>query len=73
MPRTGWAVAVVVAGPGWARAIARTPDTPTVVPSAQPRERGWWSTMRSMTAAAGGAEPMETTVPTATPASRMEE
>src|SRR5665647_3327415 len=74
MPSTGCAVAVVAAGPvwpGWARVIARTPDTPTVVPSAQPRERGWWSTMRSMTAAAGGAEPMETTVPTATPASRV--
>ena len=42
-------------------------------PRAHRRDSGRWSTTRSISAAARDPEPMETTVPTATPASRIEE
>ena len=75
MPSSGRVPEVPAVGPvasGWASASASTPSTPTVAPTAQRRDSGWRSTTRSTRAAAIGAEPIDTTVPTATPARRMD-
>lgn len=76
MPSSACALPVPTAGcasPARDTASATIPQVPTAALSAHRRDSGLRSTTRSISAATRGPEPMETTVPTATPASRIEE